>query len=225
MRCTEARPLFPLYLDSAVTGVEMHAISEHMKDCGDCRTEYKKLENTRLLVSQLGRRPVPPNLGLKIKLAISHERSRNWRSILRAYAVRLENTMNAFTVPATAGLLTAVIFFGTLIGCFRLPQQSADDVVPAALSNLPARLIINKQAPIDDSGLNDDLTTPLLVQVYVDASGKVQNYSIVSGPDNASVRSELNRKLLFTNFDPAYEFGQPVPSTTVMSFFKVNVRG
>lgn len=220
MRCTEARPLFPLYLDSAVTGVEMHAISEHMKGCGDCCTEYKKLENTRLLVSQLGRRPVPPNLGLKIKLAISHERSRNWRSMLRSYAVRLENAMNAFTVPATAGLLTAVIFFGTLIGCFRLPQQSADDVVPAGLSNFPARL----QTPIDDSGLND-LTMPLLVQVYVDASGKVQSYSIVSGPDNASVRSELNRKLFFANFDPAYEFGQPVAGTTVMSFFKVNVRG
>lgn len=220
MRCTEARPLFPLYLDSAVTGVEMHAISEHMQGCGDCRMEYKKLENTRLLVSQLGRRPVPRDLGLKIKLAISHERSRNWRSMLRAYAVRLENAMNAFTVPATAGLLTAVIFFGTLIGCFRLPQQGTDDVVPAGLSNLPARL----QTRIDDSGLND-LTTPLLVQVYVDASGKVQNYSIVSGPDNASVRSELNRKLFFANFDPAYEFGQPVAGTTVMSFFKVNVRG
>jgi len=207
MRCTEARPLFPLYLDSAVTGVEMHAISEHMEDCGDCRMEYKKLENTRLLVAQLGLRPVPPDLGLKIKLAISHERSRNWRSMLRAYAVRLENAMNAFTVPATAGLLTAVIFFCTLIGCFRLPQQSADDVVPAGLSEMPP----SYPGEMNDLALNDWSGT---VQVYVDRSGRVQDYDIISGPDNERVRSALNRKFLFTNFAPAYVFGEPVAGTT-----------
>ena len=114
MRCTEARPLFPLYLDSAVTGMQMHAISEHMGDCVDCRSEYKKLEHTRLLVSSLGRRSAPPDLALRIKLSLSHQRSRGWRNILRSYAVRLEDTVNAFMVPATAGVLTAVIFFGAM---------------------------------------------------------------------------------------------------------------
>ena len=128
--------------------------------------------------------------------------------------------MKAFTVPATAGLLTAAIFFGTMIGLFHMPQPGANDVVPAVLANFPARL----QTPVDDSGLNDDLTNPLLVQVYVDAHGKVQNYSIISGTDNANVRSQLNRKFLFANFAPRYAFGQPVAGTTVMSFFKVNLR-
>jgi len=220
MRCTEARPLFPLYLDSAVTGVEMHAISEHMNGCTECRSEYVKLENTRLLVSSLGRRPVPPDLALRIKLKLSYERSRDWRNVLRAYAVRLENVFNSFTVAATAGVLTAVIFFGTLIGCFGPAQASANDVVPSIFYEAQPYL----QSPIDDSGLND-LTAPLTVQVYVDRSGRVQNYNIVSGPDNEHVRAQLNRKFLFTNFSPAYVFGQPVAGTTVMSFFKVNVRG
>ena|SRR5438552_5257877 len=219
MRCTEARPLFPLYLDSAVTGMQMHAISEHMGDCVDCRSEYKKLEHTRLLVSSLGRRSAPPDLALRIKLSLSHQRSRGWRNILRSYAVRLEHTMNAFMVPATAGVLTAVIFFGVLIGFFRLPQNGVEDVIPASFLMSPARL----QSSFDGSGL--DLTSSLVVRVYVDASGKVQNYEIVSGPDNENVRSQLNRKFLFTNFSPAYELGQRAPGSSIISFSKVSVKG
>src|SRR5436305_1415146 len=219
MRCREARPLFPLYLDSAVTGMEMHAISDHMGDCAECRSEYKKLENTRRIVSALGRRPVPADLSLKIKLSLSRQRSRGWRKVLRSYAVRLEDTLNAFMVPATAGVLSAVIFFGALIGFFRLPQNGVDDVVPASFLMSP----VQPQSSFDDSGL--DLTSPLVVQVYVDASGKVQNYEIVSGPDNEKVRSQLNRKFLFTNFSPAYELGQRAPGTSIISFSNIKVKG
>src|SRR5437763_1010906 len=219
MRCTEARPLFPLYLDSAVTGMEMHAISDHMGDCAECRSEYKKLENTRLIVSALGRRPVPADLSLKIKLSLSRQKSRGWRNVFRAYALRLEDTLNAFMVPATAGVLSAVIFFGALIGFFRLPQNRVEDVVPASFLMSPAQ----PQSSFDDSGL--DLTSPLVVWVYADASGKVQNYEIVSGPDNEKVRSELNRKFLFTNFSPAYELGKRVAGSAIISISRISAKG
>ena len=219
MRCTEARPLFPLYLDSAVTGMEMHAISDHMGDCAECRSEYKKLENTRLIVSALGRRPVPADLSLKIKLSLSRQKSRNWRSVLRVYALRLEDTLNAFMVPATAGVLSAVIFFGALIGFFHVPASASGDVIPASFLTSPAR----PQSSFDDSGL--DLTSPLVVWVYADASGKVQNYEIVSGPDNEKVRSQLNRKFLFTNFSPAYELGKRVAGSAIISISRISVKG
>ena len=219
MRCTEARPLFPLYLDSAVTGMEMHAISDHMGDCTECRSEYKKLENTRLIVAALGRRPVPADLSLKIKLSLSRQKSRGWRNVFRAYAVRLEDTLNAFMVPATAGVLSAVIFFGALIGFFHVPASASGDVIPASFLTSPAR----PQSSFDDSGL--DLTSPLVVWVYADASGKVQNYEIVSGPDNEKVRSELNRKFLFTNFSPAYELGKRVAGSAIISISRISVKG
>jgi len=225
MRCTEARPLFPLYLDSAVTGLQMHAVSEHMDGCVECRSEYKKLENTRLIVSALGRRPVPADLSLKIKLSLSRQKSRGWRNLLRSYAVRLEDTLNAFMVPATAGVLTAVIFFGALIGFFHLPQNGVEDVVPASFSSLPARLQSPQSAMSSSADTELNLDSPVYVQVYVDVSGKVQNYEIVSGPDDENVRSQLNRALLFTSFSPAYEFGQPVPGRTIISFSHINVKG
>lgn len=223
MRCTEARPLFPLYQDGAVTGMEMHALSEHMGNCDGCKSEYRKLENTRLLLSSLGRPAVPPDLALRIRVAVSRKRSRTLRSIVQSYAVRLENAINAFMFPATAGIVSAVVFFGVLIGFFVPAQAGADDVVPGVY--MPARLQPPQSAMSSSADADLNLDTPVVVQAYVDTSGRVQNYEIISGPDTEAIRSQLNRALLFTSFSPAYAFGQPVAGTAIISFSHVNVKG
>ena len=48
---------------------------------------------------------------------------------------RFEEAMRAFMVPATAGILSAVVFFGLLIGFFVLPAQTND--VPTMLYTPP----------------------------------------------------------------------------------------
>src|SRR5215471_396185 len=222
MRCTEARPLFALHLDNSVTGAEMHAISDHIGSCAECKAEYRKLEQTRLLVTSLGRKPVPADLSLKIRVALSRERSRSWRSVLQGCTVRVENAMNAFMFPATAGILTAIIFFGALTGFFVPAQVGADEVLPGIYR--PAHLEPPQTAmsSVADTDLN--LEAPVVIQAYVDSTGRVQNYEIISGPDNEKVRSQLNRALLFTSFSPAYAFGQPVSGTAIICFSHVNVK-
>lgn len=223
MRCIEARPLFPLYQDGAVTGTEMHALSDHMGQCAGCQTEYRKLENTRLLVSSLGRKAAPPDLALRIRVAVSRERSRSWQSIAQSYAVRLENGINAFMFPATAGIVSAVVFFVALIGFFVPARAGADAVAPGVY--MPASLRPPQSAMSSSADIDLNLDSPVLVQAYVDSGGRVQNYEILSGPDTEAVRSQLNRALLFTSFYPAYAFGQPVPGTAVISFSHINVKG
>ena len=224
MRCTEARPLFALHLDSAVSGATVHALSDHISSCAECKTEYRKMEQTRLLVASLGRKPVPADLSLKIRVALSRERSRSWRSIFQGYMVRLENAMNAFMFPATAGILTTIIFFGALTGFFVPAQVGADEVVPAIYRPIHLEPPQTAMSSVADRDLN--LTAPVLVQAYVDAGGHVQNYDIISGPDNDEVRSQLNRVLLFTTFSPEYVFGRPVAGTAVICFVpRGNVKG
>lgn len=222
MKCSEARPLFAAYLDDAVTS-ETQALFDHMSACSGCKSEYHKLENTRRLVASLGRKPAPADLALKIRVALSRERSRTWRNILQNYMVRLEDGLNAFMFPATAGILAAVIFFGALTGFFVPAQVGANELVPSIY--LPARLQPPQTAmsSVADTDLN--LEAPVVIQAYVDAYGRVQNYEIISGPDNQQVRSQLNRALLFTSFSPAYALGQPVAGTAVICFSHVNVKG
>jgi hypothetical protein len=58
----------------------------------------------------------------------------------------------------------------------------------------------------------------------VDGLGKVYDYHIVSGPNDANTRSELENVLLFSVFEPARFFGQPVRGLAVLSFTGVSVR-
>ncbi len=137
MKCTEVRALFSSYLDGAVTGVEMHEVSAHLHQCAACQPEYVLLENTRALVSSLGRRIPPPDLALNIRVALSNERSRNALGIWRRYSIRLENAFNGVMFPATAGILSAVMFFGALIGLLVPAQVRANDDVPTAFYTPP----------------------------------------------------------------------------------------
>lgn len=218
MRCTEARPLFSSYLDGAVSGAEMHRISLHLHGCDACQSEYVLLENTRAALTSLGRRQPPPELAMKIRIAIASERSRRRGDILRGLAVRVENVCNAFMFPATAGMITAIFLFALLIGFFVTPQVSAYDDVPTMLY-VPPRL--------EMAGYTDDLNlqSPVVVEAYVDSSGRVESYRIIAGRDDDEVRMQLNQALLFTVFAPAHSFGRAVPGRAVISFSHIKVRG
>ena len=217
MRCTEARPLFSSYMDGAVTGAEMHEVSGHLENCAVCKSEYAMLEGTRELVSGLGRRPAPSDLALKLRIAMASERSRQRQNALAAYWVRVENAMNAVMFPATAGILTAIIFFAAVIGFFVVPQATADDV--------PTMLYIPPRLEMSDANDQLDLESPVVIETYVGVTGRVEAYRIISGQDTEQVRMQLNRALLFTIFAPAQSFGRPVPGKAIMSFSHVNVKG
>ena len=219
MRCTEARPLFSSYLDRVVSGTEMHEVSGHLDQCAECQQEYVLLENTRSLVSSLGRRQPPSDLALKIRVAISSRRSRNSLGWLQRYALRMENGFRGFMFPATAGVLSAVVFFGVLIVLLVPAQVSANDDVPSTFYT-PPRLQLSEYP---ENQLN--LDSPVVIETYVDASGRVENYRIISGRDDDEVREQLNRALLFTIFAPAQSFGRPVPGKAIMSFSHINVKG
>jgi hypothetical protein len=156
---------------------------------------------------------------LKIKVALSSEIAHSRRGALQNYLFRLENAFNGLMFPATAGVLSAVIFFGALIALLVPAQVSAYDDVPSSFYTPPRLQVMEYPEP----ELN--LDSPVVIETYVDANGRVENYRIISGRDDDEVRAQLNRALLFTIFAPAQSFGRPVPGKAIMSFSHINVKG
>jgi len=218
MRCAQARPLFSSYLDGAVSGAEMHEISDHLRQCDACQDEYGLMENTRVLVSWLGPKQAPRDLAVKIRITLSGERSRNWREILRGQLLQWQHAFRSVMLPGAAGLVMAVFSCTALIGFLVPPQVNAYDDVPTMLYTPPR---LESSASVNELNLD----SPIVIETYVDATGRVQNYRIISGRDDAQIREQLNRALLFTIFAPAQAFGRPVPGKVVISFSHVNVRG
>ncbi len=220
MNCSQARSLFSPYLDGVLNGRQMRDLGNHLSQCASCKREYELLRETQRAVTALGRTPAPPELALKLRVALSREAARAHSRSLAGLQVRLENAFNAFMVPATAGVISAVVFFGLLIGLFALPVRANNDV-PTMLYTPP----VLAQAPFS-TGMERIDADSIVVEAYIDANGRVQDYRILSAPENTeNVRSELENMLIFTTFRPATAFGQPTSGRAVLSFSKINVKG
>jgi hypothetical protein len=166
----------------------------------------------------LGRRPAPPDLALKIRVALSQERSISFRRRWQGFVVRAENAFNAFMLPATAGLVTAIVMFGLFVGFFaQAPVVSAANDIPTSLY-MPPRLA---SAPFADNITGG----PVVIEALVDATGRLESYRIIAGEDSEEIRRQLDRSLLFTQFEPAKAFGAPTSGRVVISFSNVSVRG
>jgi hypothetical protein len=219
MSCKDAKPLLSPYLDGAVSGAQMHAIAQHLAACSECNTHYLLLRQTQSLVSGLGKKQAPPELALRLRLAISREAVRP--SAWEGFKLRFEDGLRAFMVPATAGVLSAVLFFGLLIGFFALPPQ-----LRASSNDVPTSLYTPPQLKSSPFEFELGARGGVVVEAYVDANGRVQDYKILSDPDDAKdILPELNNMLIFTVFQPATSFGQPTPGRAILSFEKINVKG
>jgi Putative zinc-finger len=219
VKCSQAKSLFSPYLDGMVSGSQMLALSRHFESCSRCHAEYESLRRTQQLLVSVGRRKVPDDLALKLRLAISREAAQSRRPYFQGLAVRLENVIQAFMVPATAGLVSAVVIFGFLMGFLALPLQAGSDV-PIMLNTAPQF----EQSAFSNSlgGIQDD---SLVIEAYVDSNGRVQDYRVLSNPQQKDLPPQVKNVLIFTTFRPATFMGRPTAGTAVLSFSKISVKG
>jgi Putative zinc-finger len=221
MKCKDAKPLMSMFLDGMVTGSEMRELSGHLEACADCKSESLLLSQTQRLVAGVGRKQPPAELALKLRVLASREVARSQRKIWEGLAVRIENAFNAFMVPATAGMVSAIITFGLLIGVLMPGRLSAANDVPTNLYT-PPQLAFSPFG-IEAGWVNAE---SIVVEAYVDSNGRVQDYRVLSAPENAKeIMPELNNMMIFTVFRPATTFGQPTSGRTILSFSKINVKG
>jgi hypothetical protein len=223
MSCAQTRKLFSPYLDGRVSGSQMHALTRHMEQCPDCAREYAAMQRTQQLLVDLGPKKAPPDLALKLRLAISREAALKRRPRYEGLQVRLQNALNAFMVPATAGLVSAILFFGLLLGFFALPAQ-----LRASSGDVPLMLYTGPELERSAFGtsLGNAGDDALVIEAEVDANGRVEDYQILSKPDEAkAVLPQLKNMLIFTTFRPALSMGRPTTGKAVLSFSKISVRG
>jgi anti-sigma factor RsiW len=225
MNCVQSKRLLSPYLDGVVIGKQMRAVRDHLAHCQECNDEFQLLAQSQRLLGSLGRKQPPADLALKLRVAISQEVVAGNHRRFAGLWVRLENALNAFMVPATAGAVAAVVVFGLLMGFFALPAQlqaSTDDVPLSWVFTTPPEL--ETSAP--GWGMGSINADSVVVEAFVNANGRVEDYRILSGPQDAhDLLPQLNNALIFTVFRPATSLGRPTSGRAVLSFSKINVKG
>jgi hypothetical protein len=157
-----------------------------------------------------------------LRLAISREVAQARRPYFHDLWIRVENAIQGFMVPATAGLLTAVVIFGFLMGFLALPLQADNSDVPTMLTTAPVL-----QQSAFGTALESIADDSLVIEAYVDSNGRVQDYRILSSPNDAKDLSPQVKIMLteFTTFRPATSMGRPTVGRAVLSFSMVRVKG
>ena len=228
--CSAVRARFAEYLDGRLTGREMQRIGKHLESCGKCTAEFEAEQRMLRALASLGpvNGPVkePEDLLLRIRVAISLVRAQRLRATLEGWQVTWRNTVGPFLLQLSAGFASAVLLLGTvavLVGMFARPEPASAQDEPLGMATGPHYLYHAGAEPdVDQIGT---VNGPVVVEVYVNGSGRVYDYHIVAGPTDAQTRAEVENLLLFSVFEPARFFGQPVRGLAVLSFSGVSVRG
>jgi anti-sigma factor RsiW len=203
------------YLDGRLTGREMQVMDAHLEACQECAREWKSLRDLGTALAGLGPVPEPADLPLRIRVAVSQERARSRRSIFAMWDLAWKNSVGPFLLQAGAGFASAVLLLGTIVFLVSVlaKPETAQATPDEPLGNATApRLLYYSNAPG-------------VVEVCINDAGEVYDYRIVSGPTDATTRSQVENLLLFSRFAPARFFGQPVRGLAILSFAGVSVRG
>jgi hypothetical protein len=220
--CASVRSGFSGYLDGVVSGVEMAAISRHLRDCDDCAKDFNVWREVQRSLGELGPQPPPARLQARLRAAIAAERERGahlpffqrmlliWRSSIAPLALRL-----------SGGFAVTLVLAGGLFWMFGAPidVQANDD----AMAHLVAPRYMYSQVPPEPISTKRDV--PIVVDAMVDSSGRVYRYTILEGPTDNEVRVRVENNLLSSVFAPATAFGVPVRGHIVITYTGVSVRG
>ncbi|MGO8790802.1 MAG: anti-sigma factor family protein [Terriglobia bacterium] len=212
--CIEIRNHFSDYLDDLCTLEARKSIRYHMSFCEVCRDQLEQWQSVREELRALPRRQVPPELALRLRVQVSQRLHKNPVSLLW---VRLENALKPLLIPATGGVLTAVICFCLFMGSHVVPVTDAPDVTVQWAT--PAR--VQELAPMDF--ISDD--NGLLLVTQINAEGRVKGYRLLSGQRSPELMERLDRMIYFSIFQPATMFGRPTDGQVVLSLRRITVRG
>jgi hypothetical protein len=127
-------------------------------------------------------------------------------------------------LQVTGGLVGSVALLGgtaLLLGVAAAPQQVLANDEPLGALTAPHYLYSTASSGAIVTGRD----TTIIVEASVDSRGRVYDYTIVSGPQDDAVRTQVANQLLGSVYQPASAFGVPVRGRVVVTFAGISVHG
>jgi hypothetical protein len=212
--CSEIRSHFSDYLDGQCSREVLRSIRFHLANCSSCGEELELRRTLKADLGALRSYDVPPPAALRLRVTMSQYLHRNFLGRLK---VKLENAIKPLMLPASAGVLTAIICLGLILGSPVMPVANTPDE-PLETSTPPRiRALAPMNFTTDDQGL--------VLMTHVDSVGRVTYYQVLSGQDSPALMHRLDRMMYSSYFRPATMFGKPTDGQLVLSLRRITVRG
>lgn len=222
MSCLQVQEMFSAYLDGAINGHEMLAVSSHLDQCDGCKAEFEAWRGVQQMLGSVGQLKAPEDLGLRLRLAVSRENARrqgHWWDVITS---RWDNLLRPALLQASAGFAGTIVLVGSLamlIGVVAAPESVMANDEPLGALTSPHYLY--SAAHLQPVVTPEDST--IVIEADVDASGQVYDYHIVSGPTDSSTVSQVRDQLMVQVYEPARAFGEPVKGRVLITFSGMSV--
>jgi anti-sigma factor RsiW len=201
----------------------MHSVAAHLEACRECAADFAGWRGMQRVLAETGPVKAPADLGLKLRLAISHEKSRR-QSVRDNLTMRWENFIRPIALQTISGVAGALLLFGgisMLVGVVAVPNAVLANDEPLGAVTMPHYLYsAAQQQPVVTP---DDAT--IVVEADVNAEGKVYNWNIISGPSDEPTRAAVRDDLMLQVYEPSKMFGEPVRGRVLVTFSGVLVKG
>ena len=210
--CLEIRHQFPEYIDPEMCSRTTRlSVRYHLQNCAACERELEQYQLLQCDLRSMPRRRPSAFTELRLDVALSRARHAD---TLAGLVVKFENALQPLLLPASGAVLAGVLCLGLTLHWLIVPQAARADDSPAT----PAR--IESLVPVDFNTGKDGVW----VVTHVNSNGRAVDYRVVSGNASPEVKSQLDRLMYFSVFQPATRSGRPTDAQVVLALRRITVR-
>lgn len=210
--CLEIRRQFSEYVDpEACTRAIRRSVQYHLQNCGACERALERFQLVQADLRSLRRHPMPASAELRLNVALSRARHADSFASLM---VKFENVLRPLLLPASGAVLAGLLCLGLTLDWLIVPPAARPDDSSATPARVESLVPVNFNT--GDNGL--------WVITHVNSDGRVVDYKVLSGDESPEVKSQLDRLMYFSVFQPAIRSGRPTDAQVVLALRRITVR-
>jgi hypothetical protein len=223
MTCFSAKRRSTVYVDGRLRGSERSRIGAHLGKCDPCASHFEQIASLRVAAGALPQAVPPPQLTTALRVIASHERQiveqnhgSHWRAIWNRWRFRLDELVRPLTIPATGGLLSSFILFGTLAFTIGTTTRNVNYEVPVLYTDQTAANLVPLQLGSD----------AVVLTITTDSNGRIRDYAVHEGSDSFTgdtTRLQSNN-IALPQFPSVLAVAHPISGDIRISFTPLELR-
>jgi hypothetical protein len=223
MTCFSAKRQSTVYVDGRLRGSELSRLAAHLRKCDPCASHFEQIASLRSAARALPEALPPAHLTTNLRVIASQERQiaqvnhgSRWPAVWERWKFRLDDIIRPLTIPATGGLLSSFILFGTLAFTIGTSTRNVSYEVPVLYTD-------QTDANLVPLRLGSDA---VILTITTDSNGRIRDYQVHEGPDSFTgdpARLQSNN-IALPQFPSVLAVAHPISGDIRISFTPLELR-
>jgi hypothetical protein len=175
LSCHHAKRQSTAYVDGRLRLDERTGVAAHLTECEECTSYFEQITVLRSTLNDLSAPLMPGRLKTNLRVIASREcasvlewKGSRFRALWERWKFHASELMRPLALPATGGLVSAMILFGTLVLTLGTTTRIASYEIPlSAVTDDEPNLL-----PVD---LRSNL---IVLNMTVNGSGRIGDYAV-----------------------------------------------